>query len=631
MYLIDVIPIGKEASFKSFSYWHKKEIKAGALVEAPIRGKLKFCLALSSKEAASSKIRKATFKMRKIGKIIKENFYSKDFIAAAKETANYYASPLGATLNALTPKAILENAVKEDGVGFFAPEEKKDFQKRKHYKAAILSPDSERLNIYKNTIRESFARNQSIIFSFPTIPDAERSMAFLSKGIGNYCLVLHSKIPKKKLREDLAEKIKSAHPLAIFATPAFLGCRLFDVGTIVCENESSVFYSSESRPFINTSFFAEKLAEKIGAKFILADSLLRTENFFRMNRGEILEENPALRSFILGKTKKIIDMRNYRFNAPKQKFEVLSDELKALVKKVQTEQSRLFILVGRKGYSSTVACGDCGETLVCPKCKMPERLQTAGGKRVFVCPRCAKIESAEKRCPVCQSWKLVPLGIGAERVFEEVSAIFPPETIFIADANKDAAATSGEIMTKFFAAKPGILIGTEATLNRLGETVPYAAIASIDSLLSLPNLRSNERAALIINRLYANTLKELLIQTRKPDNAAIKYAETGNVSEFYKAELLDREALGYPPFKTLVKISLSGSENRLGTDMAAAKKNLSPFEFEVYPASKNARGKATLCGLCRLEPSSWPNRELLQKLAALPQSFNIEVNPDKLV
>ena len=42
------------------------------------------------------------------------------------------------------------------------------------------------------------------------------------------------------------------------------------------------------------------------------------------------------------------------------------------------------------------------------------------GGREFVCKKCKKQKSAEVVCGECGSWNLVPLGIGVERVVEEL-------------------------------------------------------------------------------------------------------------------------------------------------------------------------------------------------------------------
>ena len=82
----------------------------------------------------------------------------------------------------------------------------------------------------------------------------------------------------------------------------------------------------------------------------------------------------------------------------------------------------LVIFSLRKGLATYTICKDCNETINCDKCLAPLvlYLSSNGKKRMFVCNKCNTEKDPETKCPICKSWNLMPLGIGTDRVYEEL-------------------------------------------------------------------------------------------------------------------------------------------------------------------------------------------------------------------
>ena len=68
-----------------------------------------------------------------------------------------------------------------------------------------------------------------------------------------------------------------------------------------------------------------------------------------------------------------------------------------------------------------------------------------------MCNKCGHKETTEVRCMECNSWNLTPLGIGTDRVYEEVKKLYPNTKIIQID--KEAVSTdkeAHEIMKEFY-------------------------------------------------------------------------------------------------------------------------------------------------------------------------------------
>jgi primosomal protein N' (replication factor Y) len=332
-----------------------------------------------------------------------------------------------------------------------------------------------------------------------------------------------------------------------------------------------------------------------------------------------------------------------------KKFRVISPELEGLIRQNRDENTHLFIFTLRRGLSTMTVCNDCETIVACANCSAPVVLhasketglptaclparQGKQGQNFFMCHRCGARRSAEETCVKCGSWRLTPLGIGIEKVEEEIRQMMPDIDIFKIDADSvKTDAKIDEIMTKFRAQPGSILLGTETAIFHLKDSVEHAAIASMDSLFALPDFRIPEKIMYTIIRLRTLAARSILVQTRRPEEKAFEYGLKGNLSDFCHSALDERRQFGYPPFKALIKITIEGKKDPIALQMADIRTLIEPHEIDIFPAfTATVRGNSIIHGLIKLEPSSWPNQELAAKLRSLPPNVKVKVDPESLL
>ncbi len=86
-----------------------------------------------------------------------------------------------------------------------------------------------------------------------------------------------------------------------------------------------------------------------------------------------------------------------------------------------------------------------------------------------------------------------------------------------------------------------------------------------DTLFSLSDFRAGERTFQWLTGISARAALpggkgHFLIQTCDPEHPAIRAVAAGRPEVFYEEELASRRELGYPPFRHLVRVILSGRE-----------------------------------------------------------------------
>src|SRR5205814_1550108 len=96
------------------------------------------------------------------------------------------------------------------------------------------------------------------------------------------------------------------------------------------------------------------------------------------------------------------------------------------------------------------------------------------------------------------------------------------------------------------------------------EAVELAAVVDADTGLALPDFRAEERTFQLLTQLAGRSGREapgrVLVQTFQPDARPIELAARHDVERFLAGELERRRALGYPPYRHLVRLLVAGPD-----------------------------------------------------------------------
>ncbi len=627
MHVVTVIPISRGIGRETLSYFTAQPIPVGSIIKVPLRKKIIPAIVVQSGsvEEMRAEIRGSSFALRKISASNPAHFLNSAFIDSAREAAQFFAGTTGGVIKSLVPKAILDGALKLR----ISPETPP--RQISRGVAVIQTGDEERFSYYKSVIREEFGKKHSVLFCVPTLQDMKKAMETLPKGIEEYTYFFHGSLPKKELARAWNAIMENPHPVLVIGTGSILSLARNDIGMIIIERESAGAYKSQTRPFVDIRTFAEFYRKKLGAGLVLGDLLLRTETIHRRDQGEVLERFPLSFRIHSDAESSITDSRKEKEQT--LKFKVIGKEVETLLRNAQAHHERTFLYITRRGLSPLTVCGDCGTVVTCTNCSAPITLHGTGEKRFFLCHRCGERRPAEERCKVCNSWKLVTLGIGSELVEEKVRELFPDAPIIRIDKEATPTLPRGiKAISTFYSSPGSILIGTEMALLYLDKKIENAAIVSIDSLFSIPDFRINEKVMSILARIRTRTEKKFLVQTRYANLPIIASALSGNANDFYREEIKERKLFNYPPACLLIKITYRGEKNVAWKEMEHVQKLLAPREFSIFPAFiESVKGKHVVNGLLRLSPKEWPNPTLLELLLSLPPAFTIKVDPENLL
>jgi primosomal protein N' (replication factor Y) (superfamily II helicase) len=633
MFLIRAIPIAKAIGKDSLTYFSKEIFTPGHIASIRIRNK-DIAAIIQSVEPLKSEhkadIKSLPFIVKKIEDKDEQAFFLPEFAQAVEHIAIYHATSQGAVYSALIPQTILSKRNE-----IVHPKFSKDHIHTVSHTEIFQADDETRIAHYKMIIREEFAKKQNVFMLVPTAHEAEVLKTVFEKGIEHHVYALHGTTTKKETIRQWNNIIESPHPVLVIATALFLSLPKI-WGTIIIERESSRHYKMSSRPHLDMRTVAEYIAKEMKALCILSDVMLRIETLHRYEQGEVQEvSEPRWRS-IANANIHFVDMRNY--NVDKKEFTVISDELRQFIDVSKKTNRHLFIYVSRRGNASQTICRDCGTTVTCNNCSSPVVLHTTAKKadennRFFLCHTCGVKRQAEDACSICGGWRLEMFGIGIEKVVNEIIPIAGKDYVYRIDS--DTTPTRKKVLATIqsFRDKPGsILIGTDMALYYLDDQIEHVAIASLDSQFSIPDFRIKEKIFHTVLRLRTLASHELLIQTRYASLPLWQYAMKGGLIDFYREETALRKQYQYPPERTLIKISYTGSPIHVRNEMNTLKQQFEDWDLSVFPAFiEIKKGAFTMHATLRLRRNEWPNEELHAKLRALSPGYTVNVDPENLL
>ncbi len=156
------------------------------------------------------------------------------------------------------------------------------------------------------------------------------------------------------------------------------------------------------------------------------------------------------------------------------------------------------------------------------------------------------------------------IGAGTQKLESELARLVPGLERIRLDADTTSKpAELAAALERFRHTEGAVLLGTQMVAKgHHFAGVELAAVVDADLGLGLPDFRAEERTFQLVTQLAGRSGRDapgrVIVQTFQPDASALVFAARHDVAGFLAAELERREALGYPPFRHVVRVLVSG-------------------------------------------------------------------------
>ncbi len=391
-------------------------------------------------------------------------------------------------------------------------------------------------------------RGLGAIVLVPEIALAPQTVGRVRARFGDSVAILHSALTEAERRDERARIVSGEARIVVGARSAVFA-PVPGLGLIVVDEEHDSSYKQDSDPRYDARTVAAKRATLEGAVAVFGSATPRPESWAALERlslgGRIGADLPPVR---------VIDLRReagYPLSAP------LLAELRAVAER----RGKAILLLNRRGIAPALHCRACGTTIRCPNCDVALVLH---GDSELRCHHCGFVQDAPTACPVCESPDLARLGAGTQKLERELARELPDLELIRLDGDAVAKPEALAALLRRFADTPGsVLLGTQMVAKgHHFSGVELAAVIDADTGLGLPDFRAEERTFQLITQLAGRSGRDapgqVLVQTFQPDARPIVHAARHDVERFLAEELERRRELGYPPYKHLVRIVVTG-------------------------------------------------------------------------
>ena len=422
---------------------------------------------------------------------------------------------------------------------------------------------SGKTEVYMELIEDALNRGKTSIVLVPEISLTPQMVLRFQKRFGDNIAAIHSALSDGEKYDEWRRIVKGEAKIVIGARSAIFA-PLKNIGMIIIDEEHSDSYKQDdSNPRYSAKDVALIRAKYHDCPLIMGSATPSLEAFARAKKGvfKLLELPNRINGKELPKIN-IIDM-NEIIKKTKGHF---SEELLAAISLRLKKKEQVILLLNRRGYSSFVTCKNCGYTFKCPNCDIT--LTYHKSSRTLRCHYCGYGTKVYDTCPNCHEKSINDLGVGTERIEEELGKLFPESRILRMDFDTTSRKGMHEKMiTAFKNQEYDILLGTQIVSKGLDfDNVTLVGVINADTSLNIPDFRSSETTfsllAQVAGRAGRSTKEgEVIIQTFNQDHYAIQYTKKHDYLGFYNKEMFIRRELKYPPFYYICYLKISGKDS----------------------------------------------------------------------
>ena len=420
---------------------------------------------------------------------------------------------------------------------------------------------SGKTEVYIHLIKKTLQRGQQVLYLLPEIALTTQLTERLHRVFGNKMGVYHSKFTDSE-RLEVYRRQLSTQPFDIILgvrSSVFLPFR--NLGLIIIDEEHEPSYKQQDpAPRYHARSVALMLARQFGAKTLLGSATPSIDTYYlaRQGRYGYVGLTTRFRSMPLPQIH-VVDIRRLRFQHRIKG--IFSQPLLDAMADALNRGRQVILFQNRRGYANFIQCKTCGWVPRCERCDVSLTYHRLHG--YLSCHYCGAVYQVPDLCPQCEGHEFTDVGLGTEKIEQEVHNRFPDTRTIRMDI--DTAHTRHayeQIIGDFASHRYDVLIGTQMVSKGLDFAgVSVVGILDADTMLNLPDFRSHERTFHVVTQVAGRAGRAdegglVVLQTRSADSDIISQVVNYDFEGMYQAQIDERRAFRYPPFTRIVNVYL---------------------------------------------------------------------------
>lgn len=404
--------------------------------------------------------------------------------------------------------------------------------------------------VYLACALQALTAGRSVIYLVPEIALTPQTIARIRERIPFATAVFHSGLsPKARAQEFL--KVSSGRARFVLGTRSAIFAPVTDLGLIVVDEEHDGSYKQSDGVTYNARDLAIMRAKHHDAVVILGSATPSLDTYIRVERdAAALITMHARYGAAKLPTIAVIDMRARK--------ETLSAELVSAMEETLAKGEQSLLFINRRGFSAAMVCPGCGKVLGCKRCARSLTYHKARARAV--CHYCGYVFPVPEICPECGCMDMRPLGLGTERIIEEVRAALPQAKVLQMDS--DEVSTPAKLSAALAAIRErrvNVIVGTQMISK--GHDFPYLTLVGVvhaEQQLYMPDFRAVERTFQQVVQVAGRAGRtrpdtRVLIQTVLPEHPVIEAIARYDYHAMRQVEIEGRKAAGFAPYAYMAR------------------------------------------------------------------------------
>ena len=498
--------------------------------------------------------------------------------------SHYYMSPMGEVFKAAFPAGMKKDEeekkrrrknIVEQYAGMEqtqAPKTLNDEQRRAYgeildsWKAKDITllhgvTSSGKTEVYIHLIQKYISEGKQVLYLLPEIALTTQITNRLRAVFGSQLGVYHSKFVDAD-RVAVYQKQLSQEPFSLILgvrSSVFLPFRNLGL-VIVDEEHEHSFKQQDPAPRYHARSAATMLARQYGAKVLLGTATPSVETFRLAKEGRYGYVRMDKRfSDMQMPDIEVVDIKRLKFQ--KRMKGSFSQTLLDAIDGALKAGEQVILFQNRRGFSSFIECKTCGWVPRCEHCDVS--LTYHKKTHALTCHYCGSTYTLPEHCPNCETSDFSTIGLGTERIEEQMRKFFPEARLSRMDLDTTRSSQSYErIIEEFSRHESDILIGTQMVSKGLDfDNVSVVGILDADTMLNIPDFRSYERTFQMLAQVAGRSGRKghkgkVILQTRSADNPLIQQVVDNNYEAMFDTQVEERQLFRYPPFCRLIYVYL---------------------------------------------------------------------------
>lgn len=427
---------------------------------------------------------------------------------------------------------------------------------------------SGKTELFVKLIKEQIASGRKVLYLLPEIALTTQIINRLKKYFGSKIAVYHSRFsPNERVEiwnDILNEKFNKYDVILGARSAVFLPFK--QLGLIIIDEEHETSYKQhDPSPRYHARDTAMVLAKQFGAKVLLGTATPAIETMYHAEEGNYgyVSLNERFGGLQLPEIQ-CADLKEATF---KNKMHgIFSKFLLDEMKEVLAAGKQIILFQNRRGYAPRWVCEMCNHTPECTRCDVS--LNYHKYSHLLTCHYCGFTMKPPTRCSACGSTDLKMVGIGTEKIEEEIE-IHLGSKVKVQRMDLDTTRSKyayQNIIDDFESKQIDILVGTQMVTKGLDfDNVALVGILNADDMLFYPDFRAFERAYQLMSQVSGRAGRKgkrgkVIIQSYDPNHWIIQKVVYHDYEGMYKQELYERKNYQYPPFFRMIRLTVRHKE-----------------------------------------------------------------------